>query len=282
MNEIAVLTYLQCSHAQCPFLIRLLGTFQDLGSAYLITEYCEGGELFERVAYGDPLSEGEKKRCMSQVLQAVRHLHRNNVGHRDISLENILLRRGDCVLMDFGQAVRLRATDGTVLRYYAEAGKRMYRAPEMYVPRERHIQVICPRDAAPGSITQVSYGRCRCEVVLPMDAVPSKSCMAETCGYTVASADIFACGVTAFVLVTRKPPWSVAQDTDPTFSFIRRHGIPNLLHQWRGGGFYRPGTAPSDEESLLAQMLRVNPLERPGLHECFVNPWLAVVAPTCL
>lgn len=280
LNELAVLTYLQRSCEQCSHVIRLHGAFQDAACAYLLTEFCEGGELFERVAYGDPLSDGEKQRCISQLLQAVHHLHRHNVGHRDISLENVLLRRdGDCVLMDFGQAVRLRAPDGGALRYFAEAGKRAYRAPEMYVPRERPIQVVCPQDAAPGSVAQVSYDRCRCEVLLPPDAAPSRPCAAEPHGYAAAPADVFACGVCAFVLLVGKPPWAVAWDGDPGFSFVRRHGLPNLLHQWRGGGFYRPGTPPSDEERLLAQMLRVNPTQRPGADECFCSPWLASAAP---
>mmetsp|Transcript_21445 Transcript_21445/g.41945 ORF Transcript_21445/g.41945 Transcript_21445/m.41945 type:complete len:554 (+) Transcript_21445:32-1693(+) len=277
-NEMAALTYLQRSRDQCPFVIQLLGTFRDgFGCGYLLIEYCEGGDLFERAAYGAPLTEAEKKRYISQILQAVQHLHRHNVGHRDISLENVLLRKGDCVLMDFSQAVRLHAADSKPLRYFAEAGKRMYRAPEMYVPVERRVQVNCPHDSMPGAVAQVSYNRCWCEVILPSDAIPLQPCVAEPHGYAAAPADIFACGVTAFVLLIGKPPWSVAQDLDPTFSFIRRHGVPNLLHQWRGGGFCRPGTAPSDDERLLARMLKVNPVERISLEECLHNPWLSGV-----
>ena len=41
-----------------------------------------------------------------QLLQAVAFLHKQQICHRDISLENILLSKGDIRLMDFGQAVR--------------------------------------------------------------------------------------------------------------------------------------------------------------------------------
>jgi len=269
-NEIAVLTYLQRSVEQCRFTIKLLDMFQDNDSTFVITEYCDGGELFERVAYGDALTEAESRQYITQILHAVRYLHGHNVGHRDISLENVLLRKGDCVLMDFGQAVRLRAMDGTVLRYFAEAGKRMYRAPEMYVPREQSIQVACPMGAVPGGVAQVSYDRCRCEVLLPADATPGRMCFAEPHGYAVSSADLFACGVCAFVLTVGKPPWSIARDSDPTFSFIRRHGVPALLRQWRGV----LDTAPHEEDALLADMLRVEPTKRPGLDECLRNDWL--------
>lgn len=274
-NEIAVLTYLQRATEQCSFIIRLLGMFQDDSSAYLVTEYCDGGDLFERVAYGDPLAEEEKARYVSQLLHAVQHLHRHNIGHRDISLENVLLRGGDCVLMDFGQAVRLRAMDGLVLRYFAEAGKKMYRAPEMYVPRERSIQVVCPAGAARGGglVAQVCYDRSRCEVLLPKDAEPGKPCSVEPHGYAAAPVDVFACGVCAFVLAAGKPPWVVARDIDPTFSFIRRNGVPALLRQWRAG---LPGVdaSPHIEDSFLAATLRVDPTQRVDVDECLRNHWL--------
>lgn len=276
-TEIAVLTRLQ-SMERCPHLIRLLGIFQDAESTYLLTERCEGGDLFERVVGGGELGPDERRRCARQLLLAARHLHSHNIGHRDISLENVLLRNGDCVLMDFGQAVRLRAMDGTVLRYFAEAGKRMYRAPEMFVPREHSVKVVCPSDGAPGASAQVFYDSLRCEVLLPPDAKPGQPCMAEPYGYAAAPADVLACGVCAFVLAVGKPPWGVAQDTDLTFSFIRRHGVPMLLHQWRGGRL-GPLTEPPDEEtSLLAEMLRVDPKRRPTVEDCLHSPWIAPTA----
>jgi len=270
-NEIAVLTFLQRCTDQCDHLLNLIGVFQDDLSTYVVTDYCDGGELFELVAYGDILSKAEVRRYISQLLRAVRHLHGHGIGHRDISLENVLLRRDNCVLMDFGQAVRLRAADGTELRYFAEAGKAMYRSPEMYVPRERVVQVICPSDATPGSVAQIQYDRCRCEVLLPPDASPGKPCRAEPFGYAVTPADIFACGVCAFVLTVGKPPWSAARDIDPTFSFVRRHGVPALLRQWRAGVELEP---TREVDNLLGSMLRVSPKERPNSAECLRSPWL--------
>lgn len=277
-TEIAVLAHLQRSaQERSPHVVRFLGAFQDAFSAYLVTEYCEGGELFERAAYGEPLSEAEKTHYIAQLLLAARHLHNQNVGHRDISLENVLLKNGDCVLVDFGQAVPLRSVDGKPLRYFAEAGKRMYRSPEMYVPRQSVVQVVCPCDAKPGTVAQVSYDKCRCEVLLPPDATPGLPCAAEPCGYEAAPADIFAVGVCAFVLTVGKPPWSVARDADPTFSFVRRHGVPMLLKQWRGG----PRPSSAGEESLLAQLLRTEPGHRPNAEECLRAPWLSSALRAC-
>ncbi|CAE7832325.1 Camk2g [Symbiodinium sp. CCMP2592] len=273
-SEIAVLTFLStCAH--CPYIISILGSFEDAFNIYLVTGYCEEGDLFERVAYGDPLAEIEKRRYISELLQGVRHLHQHNVGHRDISLENVLLRKGSCVLSDFGQAVQLAAQDGTVLRYFVEAGKSMYRSPEMHVPRASHVQVVCPADGRPGMRAVVPHETTRCEVLLPFNAVPGQPCTATPCGYAVAPADLFACGVCAFVLAIGKPPWATALDSDPSFSFIRRHGVANLLQQWKGGTRGPPGK--SEEATLLAAMLRVDPVQRSTPDECLRNPWLEAV-----
>jgi serine/threonine protein kinase len=271
LNEIAVLTFLRRASENSDFVLKLLGVFQDTRNTYLVTEHCEGGELFEAVANGDISNAKESRRYISQLLLAVQYIHSHNVGHRDISLENVLLRHGKCVLIDFGQAVRLRTIDGTEMRYFAEAGKRMYRAPEMYVPREKTIQIICPPDAEPGTVAQVSFDRSRCQVLLPADANPGLPCRAEPYGYAIAPADLFACGVCAFVLAVGKPPWGVARDTDPTFSFIRRHGVATLLRQWR----MCLDPVDHEEDSLLAAMLQVCPTSRPSVGECLRHAWLA-------
>lgn len=62
------------------------------------------------------MGEVEKKRYLGDILQGVAHLHRHNIGHRDLSLENVLLRKGSAVLIDFGQAVMLKDSDGSVKR----------------------------------------------------------------------------------------------------------------------------------------------------------------------
>ncbi|OLP74463.1 Serine/threonine-protein kinase PLK4, partial [Symbiodinium microadriaticum] len=56
------------------------------------------------------------------ILKAVEYLHEHNVGHRDISLENLLLRQGQVRLMDFGQAVLLRDAAGNAHYYFRLCG----------------------------------------------------------------------------------------------------------------------------------------------------------------
>lgn len=55
------------------------------------------------------LDEGEAREIMKQIMVAIMHMHRHNVVHRDLKLDNILLQEqadGKWIakLGDFGQA----------------------------------------------------------------------------------------------------------------------------------------------------------------------------------
>merc|ERR1712060_798434 len=107
---------------------------------WLVLEHADEGDLFGVVKSGN-LEDRHMMLWMWQLLQAVSYLHKLYIGHRDISLQNILLHRGDVRLMDFGQAVQTHSTDGQLLRYFIPAGKDSYRAPECYIPNEFTVHV---------------------------------------------------------------------------------------------------------------------------------------------
>eukprot|EP00397_Hematodinium_sp_SG-2012_P001525 GEMP01001528.1.p1 GENE.GEMP01001528.1~~GEMP01001528.1.p1 ORF type:complete len:369 (+),score=56.62 GEMP01001528.1:38-1144(+) len=118
------------------FVLPMLGVWMDDSFLYFATEACVD-ELFNVVKSeslqrgGDRKSPEElnnrKRSWAYQMFSAVSFLHRNNVAHRDISLENILLHRdGTLRLMDFGMAVPANS------RAHGRVGKNFYRPPEMY------------------------------------------------------------------------------------------------------------------------------------------------------
>eukprot|EP00913_Durusdinium_trenchii_P033759 g31603.t1 len=97
----------------------------EIGVTWLVLENCDGGDLFdwvERQRDAGLLNEQQIKRYVWQILKAVDFLHSHNVGHRDISLENLLLRNGEVRLMDFGQAVQLQDKDGRPYHYFRMSG----------------------------------------------------------------------------------------------------------------------------------------------------------------
>mmetsp|Transcript_27395 Transcript_27395/g.78935 ORF Transcript_27395/g.78935 Transcript_27395/m.78935 type:complete len:476 (-) Transcript_27395:23-1450(-) len=281
LTEIGTYTYLNHQGA-CDSVVRLVGCFRDERYTWLATEHCEA-ELFNVVQLSDArMGEDRVRLFVSQLLEAVAHLHRCNVGHRDISLENILLknvsvegRNARLKLIDFGQAVLCRTRDGRRFRYFRVCGKHYYRAPEVYRPHEQfQVEVQRPEGNA-GDLVQVHRADASnpylYEVRLP-DSPVGSLCHAELAGYEVESLDMFAVGVCMFILHCRNPPWKMAMLSDPGFNFVAKRGVASLLTAW-----HIPHVAPSGME-LLGSLLRVNPALRCRLTSALQNEWLVTAA----
>ncbi|GMF55854.1 unnamed protein product [Phytophthora fragariaefolia] len=110
-----------------PNIVHFRQEFLHNESWFAVMEHCSEGDLWDRVR-GSPsgrVPEREALRLFRQVSLGLHFLHTNGIAHRDVSLENVLLRNGVCKLSDFGLA-----TDAD--RMCAEiVGKANYMAPEV-------------------------------------------------------------------------------------------------------------------------------------------------------
>jgi serine/threonine protein kinase len=277
LTEIGILSLL-ARRADLPiFLLKMLGAFTDDKSTWLVTEFADGGELFNLAAAGS-VSDGQIRQHAWEILQAVSYLHCLHIGHRDLSLENILIKDGVVRVIDFGMAVRTHTASGEPLRYFRAVGKSFYRAPECYVPAVPEVSVVVPFGGTPDTVAPVVVENTYwCEVRLPANSIPSKVCTAEVWGYTVPRADVFSLGVCFFILAWQCPPWEKTVLTDPGFSYIWRHksaGIRMLLQHWRkelrSEGLLR----------LVSEMLLPDPTQRPHAATCLGNSYFAPLAST--
>lgn len=271
LTEIGVLSYLSKRADTPKYLIRMLGCFSDSNFIWLVTEFADGGELFDIVATSR-LGEDKKKQYSWELLQAVEYLHRHQISHRDVSLENALVRHGSVKLMDFGLAVRSHTASGTTLRYFRAAGKNFYRAPECYVPLVPEINVTAPISAKPGEIAMLKGNDgYLCEVRLPQDVVAGKACKAEVWGYAAQPIDIFATGMAILILCCGFPIWQKALLADPTFAYVHKlgdEGLSSILRRWQ-----KPLPTASAMD-LVTTMLRTDsPTRRPTAADCLSSPW---------
>ena len=89
-----------------PNIVRMYEMYSDEKSFYLISEYCEGGELFDRIKKVKSFSESMAANIMYQILSAVVYCHSKNIVHRDLKPENILFasrsNEDQIKLIDFG------------------------------------------------------------------------------------------------------------------------------------------------------------------------------------
>ena len=93
-----------CSH---PNIVRVSDFFMENGLPYMVMEYIDGETLGEAFVLPNiPLPEKTAVHYMRQIGAALQVVHKNNLLHRDIKPDNIILRRGtqEVVLIDFGIA----------------------------------------------------------------------------------------------------------------------------------------------------------------------------------
>mmetsp|Transcript_53626 Transcript_53626/g.85258 ORF Transcript_53626/g.85258 Transcript_53626/m.85258 type:complete len:477 (-) Transcript_53626:192-1622(-) len=273
LTEIGVLSYLASQPDCSTHLLKMLGCFSDLSCTWLVTEFADAGELFNMVS-SPLLTDDKKKRYSWELLQAVACLHHHRIGHRDISLENILIKDDMVKLMDFGLAVCSHSASGSPLRYFRAAGKSFYRAPECYVPSLAQVQIVTPCNCQPGDVVMVNADNgCLCEVRLPPKSNPGSRCKADVWGYAAQPADIFATGLAICILWCGFPLWKKALLADATFAFVHRlkdNGIASLLQRWK-----KP-LPPTDVLNLLVGMLQTDaPSKRLSAAECLDSHWFS-------
>lgn len=74
-----------------PNIIRLFEIFEDEKRYYLSMELCTGGELLDDLAKNDRFDEETSSMIIQQIMASVAYCHRQNIVHRNLKLENILI-----------------------------------------------------------------------------------------------------------------------------------------------------------------------------------------------
>jgi len=134
-----------------PYLVKLHSIFKDDERLYLVMDLCTGGDLMEYLMgyFDDPdfperredaqlhpednlvLDEAAVGPLLWQMLAGVLYLHHNRFAHRDIKLENYMLKakceHPQVQLCDFGLSVRI----GQGERISGSVGTLLYMAPEV-------------------------------------------------------------------------------------------------------------------------------------------------------
>mmetsp|Transcript_847 Transcript_847/g.1495 ORF Transcript_847/g.1495 Transcript_847/m.1495 type:complete len:637 (+) Transcript_847:166-2076(+) len=95
----------------CPFIISLMGTYQDKDCVYFLTECVQGGNLISYMIDQDILTHSESMFFIYNIAMALIHCHNAGYIHRDVKPENCLIDKDGYVkLCDFGMAKRLPCT----------------------------------------------------------------------------------------------------------------------------------------------------------------------------
>lgn len=126
-KEFEILTSLNHSN-----IVQAFEFFEEKDFLYVVLEYLEGGELFDRIVKKTRYNEAEAREVVCSLLAAVKYCHDNDTIHRDLKPENLLLTSvnddASVKLADFGLALKLDSSDFVMV---SKAGTPDYVSPEV-------------------------------------------------------------------------------------------------------------------------------------------------------
>lgn len=205
-------------------------------------EFISGGDLGKYInAYG-PLPEDTVKSVASQLLDAFEYLHENNITHRDVKPDNILVSGVDpfeVKLTDFGLS-KMVDSEQTFLRTFC--GTLLYCAPEVYTEFTEydHMGRRNPRNKARRPVGQ-RYGH---------------------------AVDVWSLGGVLFYTLTAKPPYPVKSGISYSELLNQIMTTDLNVQPLEKQGISRQGI------EFLQLMLQKRPEIRSTVRELRNHPWL--------
>lgn len=216
--------------------------FEGAHSVALVMELCDGGELYDEVLRRGPMREHEARALFAQVVDAVAFCHANQVYHRDLKLENCLLRRGHdgrlvVKVADFGLSkdATMHGSCGTY-----QVGSIAYMAPEL--------------GAARGAAGDGGGGH-----------------------YSGAAVDVWSLGVMLFVMLAQEYPFGHVVQGTPGYAprhEVQRRAAEDPVRFRSHLGLSRQA------RDLICGMLTVDPRARLTITEVLAHPWMRGQAAT--
>ncbi|KAJ0412562.1 hypothetical protein ATCC90586_006929 [Pythium insidiosum] len=212
---------------------------------FLVTEFMEGGELFDRIVEKSYYSEREARDLVKLLLESIKYCHDANVVHRDLKPENLLLTSKDddasIKLADFGFAKKIEFdTEGLATAcgtpgYLADFGF----AKKIEFDTEG-LATACgtPGYVAPEILEGQQYGK---------------------------SVDIWSIGVITYILLCGYPPFH-DDNHNALFKKIKRGKYQFDSPYW--------DHVSDDAKDLIGKMLVVNPTERWTATQLLEHKWV--------
>ena len=117
------------------YIVQLYEILQTVQHIFIVMEYCEGKDLMDYILSKNHLTEYESLKYFQQLINALFYLHSQNISHRDVKIDNMLLDKNkNLKLVDFGLSTKY--SDDNLLDQ--PCGTVVYAAPEVLDGNEYH------------------------------------------------------------------------------------------------------------------------------------------------
>lgn len=232
------------------------------GNIYIVTELCEGGDVFSRILHhyqklGKRMTEEHVAFMMQQILSATHYCHDRGIVHRDIKPENILfvdrtssspLKIIDFGLADFTERIREKAKEVKVPKTGA-LGRLARMLPPM--PGGKHLIPMHERKRVMQRAGTAHY----------MAPEMIEGCYDQ-------KADLFSIGIILCQMLTGWHPFYV-QGVDDEQSVRAKISAPEPVdfpaEIWKDGS--------AEALNLCRQMLEKSPESRCSAAKALAHPW---------
>ena len=111
------------------YIVKLYETYETQKHVCIVMEYICAGDLLSYIKKRNKLTESTAKYIFKQILLALHFIHQNNIIHRDIKLDNILIDLDNNIrVCDFGVSKQIDPINDTM---FEQCGTPAYMAPEL-------------------------------------------------------------------------------------------------------------------------------------------------------
>ncbi|CAI2364136.1 unnamed protein product [Moneuplotes crassus] len=115
-----------------PNIIKLHTSFVDSEYLYMVMEYADGGDLLSLIKKQKDAGKFFSEKCIwnfaRQILLGILHLHANDIIHRDLKSQNVMIKDGVLKIGDLGESKFLNKMDYLSGK---AVGTPMYLSPEV-------------------------------------------------------------------------------------------------------------------------------------------------------
>lgn len=253
INEINILR--QLDH---PNIMKIYEVFEDHDYYYIISEFCDQGNLAELMEQLGYLNEFLVKFMMHHIFNAVAYLHNNRIVHGDIKLENILLF----------STVNTSETEN--FEQVGFASKQSDVVDELRNSIQKKYSIKTKnylRNLTKYEIKMIDFGCSKFFHKKQLKGIIGTSvyCSPEVIGnYYREECDEWACGILMYILLAAEPPFQ-GKDEEELFKNIKKGNLAFKSQRFK--------KVSNECIDLIKKLLVSNPEKRITAKEALKHPF---------